>query len=72
MVIGSIALLKVALTALLSGTPVAPLAGFVRMIVGGVTSAAVPVVKVQGFGTGLTAARLLPATSCAPEVTCAV
>jgi hypothetical protein len=76
MVFGSIALSKVALTAWFSGTPggvvPAPFTGFVRMIVGGVTSAVVPVVKVHGFGTGLTAARPLPEVSCAADVTCAV
>lgn len=71
-VVGSIGLLNVALTALLSGTPVALFTGFVRIIVGGVGSVVVPTVKVQGFGTGLTAAKALPARSCAPDVTCAV
>ena len=51
-VAGSMALLKVALTAWLIPTPVAPFAGTVEVIVGGAASAAVPVVKVHGFGTG--------------------
>lgn len=55
----------------MSGTPVAPLTGLVRIIVGAVEFAVVPVVNVQGFGTA-PGARALPAKSCAPAVTVAV
>jgi len=58
----------VALTALLSGTPVVPFAGFVAVIVGAVVLAVVPVVKVH---TKLLANALL-AKSFAPVVMVAV
>jgi len=67
-VAGSIASLNVALTALLSGTPVVPFAGFVAVIVGAVVLAVVPVVKVH---TKLLANALL-AKSFAPVVMVAV
>ena len=70
-VVGSIVLLNVEFTVALSWTPVAPFTGLVRVIAGGVVFAAVPVVKVQGFGTA-PAFRALPAKSCAPLVTVAV
>ena len=67
-VVGSIASLNVALTVLLSGTPVAPFTGLVRVIVGAVELAVVPVVKVH---TKLLA-NALPAKSFAPVVMVAV
>jgi hypothetical protein len=63
--------LNVALTVALSWTAVALFAGLVRVIVGAVVLAAVPVAKVQGFGTAPDP-RALPAKSCAPFVTVAV
>jgi hypothetical protein len=66
------ALLKVALTAWLIPTPVAIFAGTVEVIVGGARSAAVPVVKVHGFGATPPPARALPARSIAPAVILAV
>ena len=71
-VVGSIALLKVELTALFIGTAKAPFAGFVDVIVGAVLSRAVPVVNVQGFGAELPVASALPAKSLAPAVMVAV
>jgi hypothetical protein len=62
------ALLKVALSAWLMGTPVAPLAGTVEITVGFVLSAAAPVVKVQ---TKLLASAF-PERSCAAVVIVAV
>jgi hypothetical protein len=70
-VVGSIASLNVAFTVALSWTFVATFAGLVRVIVGAVVLAAVPVVKVQGLGTA-PAPRALPAKSCAPIETVAV
>jgi hypothetical protein len=67
-VAGSIASLKVAVTFLLTTTPVAVLAGSVELTVGAVVSVAVPVVKVHV----LLAANALPAGSLTPVVIVAV
>jgi hypothetical protein len=69
---GSIASLKVALADWLIPTPVAAFAGTVKLTVGGVTSAAAPVVKVQGFGAKPPPASAFPARSVAPAVIVAV
>jgi hypothetical protein len=62
---GSIALLKVALTAWLIQTPVADRAGLVDVTVGGVLSTPVPVVKVQ---VKLDASALLSRSLAAVEI----
>jgi hypothetical protein len=67
-VAGFIASLKVAVTVLATATPVAPEAGIIDTTVGGVVSAATPVVKVHTIG----AARAVPATSLTPVVMVAV
>ena len=67
-VAGSIALLKVALTVWLIGTPVAISVGMVELTVGAVVSVDAPVVKLQ---TKLVASAL-PARSVAPVVIVAV
>src|SRR5438046_2842694 len=65
---GSIASLNVALMVWLIATSVAPLAGTVKLTVGGVVSGVAPVVKLQlKF-----AASALPAKSLAPVVIVAV
>jgi hypothetical protein len=65
MLSGSIASLKVTFTVLLSGTAVAPQEGLFNITVGGVVSAAEPVVNVQLKAT----ASGLPARSLAPVLT---
>ena len=65
---GSMASLKLAVTAVLSATAVAPLAGKTVLTIGGVVSGAAPVVKLQVNGT----ASGLPATSLAAVVMVAV
>ena len=65
---GSIALLKVALSLLLTATAVAELTGTVEATVGGVVSGVAPVVKLH---TKLLA-KALPARSLAPVLTVAV
>ena len=65
---GSIASLKVAVTALLMVTPVAALAGTVELTVGAVVSGVAPVVKVHTLLT----ASALPAKSLDPVVIVAV
>jgi len=60
--------LKLAVTNELIATPVALAVGLVELTVGGVTSGATPVVKLQVNAV----ARLLPAASCAPVPICAV
>jgi len=71
MLAGFIASLNVALTAALSATPVAPLAGLVSVIVGGVVSTPAPVIKLHGLGTA-PAASALPDRSVAAFVIVAV
>ncbi len=66
-VAGSIASLKVAVTAAVVATPVAPSAGVVAVTVGGVVSVET-VVKLHTLG----AASALPARSLTPTVTVAV
>ena len=68
---GSIALLNVALTVVLSTTFVATLAGLVRVIVGAVVSVVAPVVKLHGLGTA-PAANAFPLRSLAALVIVAV
>ena len=65
---GSIASLKVAVIFVLIATPVAALAGTVRLTVGAVVSGAAPVVKLHTKSL----ASALPARSLAPVVIVAV
>ena len=71
MVEGLMSSLKVALTAVFSETPVAASAGLVSVIVGGVVSGALPVVKLHGLGA-TPAASAFPLRSCAALVIVAV
>ena len=68
MVSGSMALLNVAFSLLLTATKVAPLTGLVEVTVGGVVSGVAPVVKVHAK----LLASALPARSLAPVVMVAV
>ncbi len=70
-VTGSMASLKVALTALLSATLMSALAGLVSVIVGGVVFGPAPVVKFHGLGTA-PATNALPLRSWAAVVIVAV
>src|SRR5580692_7870503 len=70
-VTGSMASLKVALTALFNRTLISAFAGLVRVIVGGVVSGAAPVVKLHGSDTA-PAIKALPARSFAAFVIVAV